>query len=367
MKGSVFKRGSVYAVRYDIGDGKNRSQKYKGGFRTKKEAQEYLNKVLSEVAEGSYVKPNKVHFSEFLIDWYHNSYKRSVAETTAETRLFYIEKHIIPSFGTMQLQTITTKMLDDFYNEKISSGLSGKTVREFHNILRRAFTQAVKWSLIKFNPVLDATPPVVTQKEVQPWSKEQTKKFLELLETKDREPIFELIIFTGLRKGEALGLKWEDIDLQRGKIRVVRSLARTKEKGLFLKDVKTQNSKRQVSITPYITQKLIEHREKQRNKIGEQINNLGMVFCTVEGSFKDPRNLLREFNQLIKEAGLPKTTIHDLRHLHATQLMINGVNPKVVQERLGHARVAITLDLYSHVNEDLQVEAAMGFEQNLFS
>lgn len=171
-----------------------------------------------------------------------------------------------------------------------------------------------------------------------------------------------MIIFTGLRRGEALGLKWEDVDFKKGKIRVVRSLAQTKDKGLFLKDVKTQSSKRQVSISPFLIKKLQEHKEKQQKYYGE----LELVFTSLEGTFKDPRNLLRDFNRLTKDAGLPKCTIHDLRHLHATQLMINGINPKVVQERLGHSRVAVTLDLYSHVNEDLQIDAALSFEQNFF-
>jgi integrase len=206
---------------------------------------------------------------------------------------------------------------------------------------------------------------LIHSKEIKIWTKQQSKQFLDFLESKGVDPIFDLIIFTGLRKGEALGLKWKDIDLDRGKIRVVRSLARTNEKGLFLKEVKTQKSKRQVSITSYLINKLKLHKEKQDKLYGGAQNE--MVFCSVEGTFKDPRNLLRDFNRLIIEAGLPKITIHDLRNLHATQLMIDGVNPKVVQERLGHSRVAITLDLYSHVNEDLQVEAAERFEKNFLT
>jgi integrase len=362
MKGSVFKRGNVYAVRYDVPNHEKRTQNYKGGFRTKKEAQEYLNKALSEIYEGNYVKPIKLSFGAFIEDWFNLSYKRSVAETTAETRWFYIEKHIIPYFGSTPIQHITTKKLDDFYTYKLEMGLSAKTVREFHNIMRRAFGQAIKWSLIKNNPALDASPPTITTKEVHPWTKEQTKRFLRLLDKQRFDPIFELIIFTGLRRGEALGLKWEDVDFKKGKIRVVRSLARTKDKGLFLKDVKTQSSKRQVSISPFLIKKLQEHKEKQQKYYGE----LELVFTSLEGTFKDPRNLLRDFNRLTKDAGLPKCTIHDLRHLHATQLMINGINPKVVQERLGHSRVAVTLDLYSHVNEDLQIDAALSFDQNFF-
>jgi len=297
------------------------------------------------------------------------SYRPSVEETTAETRWRYIEKHIMPFFGLTPLNLITTKKLDNFYYVKLKDGLSPKTVREFHNLLRSAFTQAVKWSLLKINPAIDATPPKILLKEIQLWTKEQTKDFLKILETEKVNPIFEVIIFTGLRRGEALGLKWDDIDFIKGKIHVRRSLAKIKEKGLFLKDVKTKSSRRQVSISPYLINRLQEYKRNQdqeKKVFGAAYQDNGMVFCTFEGKLKDPRNLLREFNRLIEKAKLPKITIHDLRHLHATQLMINGVNPKVVQERLGHSRVAITLDLYSHVNEDLQVEAAMRLENDFF-
>jgi integrase len=369
MKGSVFKRGKVYAIRYDAGNGGQRKQKYKGGFKTKKAAQEYLNKVLAELDEGTYVEPNKEPFTTYIESWFNMSYKPSVEETTAETRWRYIEKHIMPFFGETPLNLITTKKLDNFYYVKLKEGLSPKTVREFHNLLRSALTQAVKWSLLKINPALDATPPKLLQKEIQLWTKEQTKNFLKVLEAEKVYPIFELIIFSGLRRGEALGLKWDDIDFLKGKIHVRRSLAKIKEKGLYLKDVKTKCSKRQVSISPYLIKRLQEHKrnqDKEKKVLGAAYQDNGLVFCTFDGNLKDPRNLLREFDRLIKKANLPKITIHDLRHLHATQLMISGVNPKVVQERLGHSRVAITLDLYSHVNEDLQVEAAIRLENDFF-
>lgn len=224
MKGSIFKRGNIYAVRYDIdsGVGEKRIQKYKGGFKTKKEAQNFLHKVLNEINEGSYVIPNNIGFKSFIEDWFKKVYKRSVAETTAETRWFYLQKHIIPYFNQTSIQSITTKNLDEFYNKKLEVGLSAETVREFHNLLRRAFSQAIKWSLLKLNPAMDATPPKISRKEINPWTKEQTKTFLAVLEAKNVEPIFEVIIFTGLRKGEALGLKWEDIDFSKGKIHVTR-------------------------------------------------------------------------------------------------------------------------------------------------
>lgn len=220
-----------------------RKQKYKGGFKTKKAAQEYLNKVLAELDEGTYVEPNKESFSTYFENLFNMSYRPRVEETTAETRWKYVEKHIMPFLGDTPLNLITTKKLDDFYYVKLKEGLSPKTVCEFHNLLRSAFTQAVKWLLLKINPALDATPPKLLQMEIQLLTKEQTKDFLKVLETEKVNPIFELIIFSGLRRGEVLGLKLDDIDFLKAKIHVKRSLAKIKEKGLFLKEVKTKSFK----------------------------------------------------------------------------------------------------------------------------
>lgn len=371
MKGSIIKRGTKYAVRFDKGTtkGGKRAQGFKGGFKTKKEAQEYLNKVMYEIKEGKYKESSKIPFSKYIVEWFNTSYKNSVEETTAETRWYTVKNHFIPYFEDITIDKITTKMLDEFYNDKVDEELSAKTVREFHNLLRRAFAQAVKWGDLKHNPALDATPPKVKRKEVNPWTDEQTKQFLEVVTEAGEEMIYETFIFTGMRRGELLGLKWADIDLANAKIRISRSLARTKTRGLYLKDVKTKSSRRQISISTYLVEKLTKYKakqEKQKELLGEAYNDQNMVFCTFDGSYKDPRNLLREFYRYIKNSGVEKITLHDLRHLHATLLLIYGENPKVVSERLGHADVSTTLDIYSHVNSDLQKRAADRFEKHFF-
>jgi integrase len=369
MKGSILKKGIGYAVRFDKGKkkGGKRDQGYKGGFKTKKEAQEFLNKVLNEICDGKYLEPSKEPFSSFIENWFNTSYKRSVEETTAETRWFTVINHLIPYFGETPIDKITTKMLDDFYNDKLDEELAPKTVREFHNLLRRAFSQAVKWGYLKHNPALDATPPKVPRKEMKPWTEEQTQQFLDVVKEIGEETIYDGFIFTGMRRGELLGLNWSDIDFKNGKIRISRSLARTIKRGLFLKDVKTQSSRRQISISSYLIEKLKKHKEKQdqvKEQLGAAYHDQDLVFCTYTGNLKDPRNLLREFDRYIKKAEVPKITLHDLRHLHATLLLIYGENPKVVAERLGHAEVGTTLDIYSHVNQDLQQGASDRFEEN---
>lgn len=362
------KNGYYFRARFTDSNGK-KHQKYKSGFKRKQDAIDCYINMYQTYQEECCNDPLREPFNEHIRKWFNSTYKRSVAETTAETRWYSIEKHILPYFHNQMLDNITARMIDEFYNDKLDEGLASKTVREYHNLLNRAFTQAIKWSLIKENPVNEATPPKIQTKEVTPWTKEQTETFLRLVKESEDEAFYVVAIFTGMRRGEILGLKWEDIDLYQGKIHVQRSLARVKGKGLILKDVKTKKSKRQIAISPYVVFVLKKHREKQLSwskKMNGEFIEQGIVFSAMNGNLKDPNNQLRQFNKYIKQAGVPKVTIHDLRHLHATLMLKNGENPKVVSERLGHSRVGITLDIYSHVTPDLQDEAALRLEKSFF-
>jgi len=359
------KSGYYYRTRFTDSEGK-KHQRYFSGFGTKKEAEAHYKKTSLEYEQGikNETKINPGTFGEFIERWFNSSYKYSVAETTAYTNWSLIRRHILPYFSAYQLDQITSFMIVEFYASKLEGGLSPKTVREFHNILNRAFEEGVDLSVLEINPVKKAKPPKLHYKEHSVWTKKQTQKFLEGVEGTDNEVFYILAIFTGMRRGEILGLKWTDIDFEQGKIYVNRSLARVHGKGLVLKDVKTRRSRRQISISPYVILKL----QEQKAKFNPLLNlNNEMVFTSSTGNYKDPNNVLREFNRLVRLADVPKITIHDLRHLHATMLLKNGENPKVVSERLGHHDVGITLDIYSHVTPDIQDLAATRLEQSYFS
>ncbi|MDV2684010.1 site-specific integrase [Alkalihalophilus lindianensis] len=198
---------------------------------------------------------------------------------------------------------------------------------------------------------------------------EQAKHFLEITEKEKMHIPYLIAIFCGLRRGEVLGLKWEDIDLGKGKLRVRRSLTRINGR-LSFKEPKTLKSKRQISISPFVITKLKEHKNKQEvlmTRFAQVYQNNDLIICTEVGKPKEPRNLLREFYRLTEKANIPRISFHDLRHTHATHMLEIGENPKIVAERLGHTRVAITLDTYSHVNQDMQDRAADKFESAYFS
>lgn len=367
------KKTGKWYFRIDVGiDPKTgkRKQKYRGGFPTRKAAQDELTSIQSQVLDGSYFEPSIEMFEVFLNRWFDGIYRRSVEPTTAESRRHIVDKQIITYFNQKKLSDINTFMIDEFYEAKLEEGLSPGYIKIMHSILNQAFKKALNWKLIKYNPVLEASPPPVKSSKIKGlWTKYETKRFLELVTEKSVEIPYILGIFTGMRRGETLGLKWSDINFETGHIHVQRSLARTKENGLFFKSVKTESSDRIVVVSDYVINLLNEHQQRQqklKNKLGVSFIEHDLVNCTFDGKPIEPRNLLRQFQSLIKEANLPKITFHDLRHLHATTLMALGENPKVVADRLGHSRVQVTLDIYSHVSTELQRLTANKFEEDFF-
>ncbi|TFB14161.1 site-specific integrase [Filobacillus milosensis] len=367
----IKKKKKGYYFRIDVGQNPNtgkRKQQSFGPFKTKGIASKELIKVKNQIDEGSYFRESNDNFGDFVEKWFETSYTRSVEETTAESRRYLLNNHILTHFRHKSINEITTFDIDCFYADKLDEDYSPSYIRQMHNMLNKSFDQAVRWSLIKINPVMNANPPKIITKEKLTWSVEQVNLFRSLIINLNFEMAYILTIFTGMRRGEVLGLKWEDVDLTKGKISIKRSLSFVKGKGLIFKAPKTAKSKRQISISDYLISLLKKQKYKQERQIKKDssYNENNLVVCSEIGKPVDPSNLLRQFSRLIKKAELPKISFHDLRHTHATILMQQGENPKVVSERLGHSRVGITLDLYSHVNDDLQERAAQKFEESLF-
>ena len=361
---SIKKVGKVWSFRIDAGTdprtGK-RKQIYRSGFSSKKEALEEMYKLQMEVMSGTYNEPTKHLFQDFILNWLHGTYKHEVQSTSFEKAESTVKKHLIPYFQAIPLDKITTYDIDQLYAQKLQAGLANATVKIMHNILSKAFQKALKWGLIKKNPVVDTTPPSIKKKRKQIWSVEEAKTFLEVCEQEDYLIPFLLALFTGMRRGEILALRWKNVDLNKGVIHVEESLARTKAEGLFVKEVKTSHSKRDVFLSPSLREALATY------KLQQEEYPMNLVFPSKNGTYLEPRNLLRKYKVLIKKAKVPYIPFHNLRHTHATILMRMGENPKVVSERLGHARVGITLDIYSHTNEEMQKKTAERFDDNFWT
>jgi integrase len=288
---------------------------------------------------------------EYLERWLMNCVRGTVRPSTFEGHKHMVRPYIVPALGRLKLKDLNPAHVRGLYCEKLDSGLSTATVRKLHSILRKALKQAVLDGLVPRNVCDAVKPPKAERKEISPFDREQAKALLEVASGDRLEALYVLAIHTGMREGELLGLKWEDVDLERGVLRLRHGLVREGGK-TTLGDLKTPKSRRSVRLTRAAAGTLRSHLERQLEEM-ERIGSLyqpgGLVFATEIGTLINPSNLRnRSFKPLLKRAGLRDNCFHDLRHTCATLLLLQGTHPKLVQELLGHATIAMTLDTYSH-------------------
>ena len=331
-------------------------------FDTKREALAWLAEVRLKADRGLLPEPSRVTVGEYLAFWLENGAKPSVRPPTFRQYEQYVRNHLIPVLGNVKLQALKPADIQALYARRLGAGLSRRTVQLIHAVLHRALSQAVAWGLIAFNPADRVKAPRPARKEFKVLTPKEARRFLESAREWDYYPLFVLALTTGMRMGELLGLKWEDVDLEAGAVRVRRVLYRVK--GRWVEgEPKSAAGRRQVPIPAGVAAALKEHRKKVvelKLKAGPEWSaEFGeLVFPTPTGRPHHPRNVQRALKAVLKAAGLPDIRFHDLRHTHATLLLAEGVNPRVVQERLGHSQVSLTLGTYSHVLPDLQREAA---------
>ena len=252
-------------------------------------------------------------------------------------------------------------------NKNLAAGRSPRTVQYTHTVLRRALGRALKWGLVARNVATLVDRPRSVRQEMQSLSPEQARVFLQAAEGDRLEALYSVAIAVGLRQGEALGLRWDDVDLDAGKLRVRVALQRVNGK-LQLVGPKTAKSRRTIALPQTAVIALRKHRTRQleeRLRAGEHWQEMGLVFPSTIGTPHDARNVVRAFQKLLEQAGLPHMRFHDLRHTCASLLLAQGVHPRVVMEILGHSQISLTMDTYSHVIPSLQREAAQQMDAAL--
>ena len=307
---------------------------------------------------------------EYLDRWLADSVSDTVKATTFERYEQITRLHLKPALGRVKLKALTPAHVRGLYREKQQAGLSARTVRYIHTALHKALKQAVMDGLIPRNATEAVKPPQPTREEMRPLTPEQAKLLLQVAhESGDRlEALYVLAIHTGLRQGELLGLKWDDVDLDDGSLQVRRTLAITKN-GFVFTSPKTSGSRRSVKLTRRATEALRSHLERQLgeiDRVGSLWSENGLIFASETGEPLDRRAVTKlKFKPLLKRAGLPEIRFHDLRHTCATLLLTRNVNPKIVSEMLGHSTIAITLDTYSHVLPNMRDQAAAAMEEAL--
>lgn len=371
----IFKRGDRWAGSVELPrdpvTGK-RKRKWASG-RTKDEVEKKLIKVLHSVHTGTYTETSKIILAKYFENWLRDIKPDLTPQTYAGYEII-VNKHLIPKLGNIHLNKLQPIHIQNYITEARKEGradgkggLSSRTILHHYRLLNRALKNAVKLQLITRNvcdavdsPRPDKFEPTVPERDA----------FITILEaakdTKYEVPVY-LAATTGMRRGEVLGLKWEDINFENSTLRVMRALSITEE-GLELKAPKTKKSKRTIVLAPTMIDVLTKHKARQAEcklLLGKDYKKNDLVVCLDDGQPIHPNSFSDGFHDFLKNNKLPRIRFHDLRHTHATQLLELGIHPKIVSERLGHSTINITLDTYSHVMPNMQRDAVQQLDEKI--
>jgi integrase len=338
-----------------------RRRTYQTVYGTRKDAERVLREVLHQRDNGFERLPGKMSVAEFLNRWLDDYAAINVAPSTASRYRIAVSKHLAPHLGPLQLTSLRPVHVQRMHATCLGEGLSPRTVVQHHRILSEALKHAVRWQLIPANPAAAISPPRFERREMRFLTNTEYQDLLAAAEGSYLRPLIYLAVHTGARSGELLALRWSDIDFERRRLAVTRTVQRIAGEGLVFASPKTHRSRRPITLSADAIAFLREHRSAQnqhRLRLGPAFEDHGLVFCRPSGRALEPNAISQDFARLARTAGLQGLRFHDLRHTMASLMLAAGINPKVVSERLGHATVHITLDTYSHLLLDLQQEAA---------
>jgi len=375
MKGSIRQRSKgSWEVCVDIGRDPTtgrRLRHFESIKGPKRLAQQRLAELLVSIERGSYVKPKRVTLGQWLESWLDSYVKIHCSLRTKESYESEIQRHILPNLGQIPLSQLQPQHIQGYYAQALTvgrvnrrGGLSARTVEYHHRILSEALNHAVKMGFLVRNVAEAVEPPHPGHKDMVTLAAKDIPRFLRSARETPYYTLYCVTLFTGMRLGELLGLRWSDVDLNLASLSVVQALY--KRCGVCkMIEPKSAHSRRQIALSPSLVLLLHQYKAKQeveRILLGKPLNDSDLVFAHTDGSPLDPGTVTHTFTNVLCKAGLPHIRFHDLRHTHATLMLKAGVHPKVVQERLGHASISITLDTYSHVLPGLQEAAAQRFE-----
>lgn len=343
--------------------------------KTKEEVRKKRRELLVQHEAGQLVNAPNIKFGDWVTDWLAKHAKISTELTTWENYVSVAENHIIPALGRIMLSKLTTKHLQDLYAVKMTDGrkrgkggLSPTTIRRMHHVCQAALGQAVKQGLLLKNVASAVSLPKMKRAERVPLSAEQVKVFLQAAARERLYAAFYLLLATGMRRGEVLGLKWDDIDLDQGIVKVRRSLRKTNTQKQQFAEPKTAKSKRALLIGKSAVAVLKEHQERQLAEIeaaGEKYEKHNLVFCREDGHPLYPDVLNGIMDRILTAAKLPHTRVHDLRHTYATLQAQKGTPIKTLESLLGHTTPRMLTEVYLHAVPEAMVKAVENIEEVL--
>jgi integrase len=343
-------RGETWSFTVDVGrdlkTGK-RIQKTVSGFKDEKEARKACAKLQSDVEKGKRVDTPTV--SEFIKLYYETKAINQISQGTYNSDLIMIKKYINPKLGKFKVDKVTVQQIDMFYNELLLEGISRGYLKNIARVLSKTFRQATTWNYVLKNVVREAPVPSYKPAKVDVWSEETLIHFLNSSRDMHRHALYVLAGTSGMRKGEMLALHWSDIDVNKCRVEITKSLKYTPEKGIHEKTTKNTNAERSIIVPQSTIDALTELKKNQ-------LPGIDIVFDHI-GEYLQPTEVWRQFITDCKKLGLPRIKFHGLRHTHATLLLSKGFNPKVIAERLGDT-VETVMRTYAHVLPNMQQEVA---------
>ena len=390
MAGSIEKRGKnsyrlVCLAGYDLQGRPIKKTKTIHG--TKKDAEIELAKFVADVQKGMYVEGKSLKFTDFVEIWKRDYGSKELAPSTYKRYLGILESRIIPFFGHFRVDKIKPTDIMQFYDllskdtqivrrkdnngKKTGKPLSPKTILEHHRLLRAMLQKAVYWQMIPYNPASRVRPPKAKKPNINFYDDAQTIALIKALEGEELKfrVIILLTIFTGLRRGEVLGLEWQDINFKNSSLTVRQASQYVSSIGIYTKDPKTETSNRIISIPESIIKLLKEYKREQlknRLRLGDKWIETDRLFVQWNGAPMHPDTITRWFRQFLEDKNLPHITFHGLRHTHATLLISQGLDVRTVSNRLGHAQTSTTLNFYAHAFAKMDREASDKLDNLLY-
>ena len=352
----------------DPGTGKQVQKSFSG--KTQKEVAEKMRLAAVEVETGVYQEPNKITLSAWLATW-ESEYLSDVKPHTRASYHTQIVNHIVPSLGAVKLQSLKAPQIQKFYNSltKGDNPLSAKTVKNIHGVLHRALKQAVDIGYIRFNPSDAVTLPRVVKKEIHPLSTEQAAAFVKAVEGHRFETLYLVTLFTGMREGEVLGLKWDCVDFDKGIILIREQLQKQKGKGGQYVFTTLKNDKTRTIRPAARVMKLLRRQKRDQAlahlKAGQHWQESGLVFTNEIGQHLTFVTVYNDFKRVVTSLGLPDVRFHDLRHSYGVLAIRAGDDWKTISGNLGHATVSFTIDTYGHYMDEMKLDSSDRMERHL--
>ncbi len=361
MRGSIRRKRRKYGIGYEVvvdlgpdpltGRRRQRSRTY----HTRREADKALRDWIREIEHGYAGDGRRMTAGELIERWLREEARLTVRESTYPGYALRVRKHLLPAFGKVLLVRLTPAVIQAKYVEMVDSGVSPEVIRQSHVNLGQALKYGQRLGLVSSLPTAQVTLPRREHRQGSAWTLEQMRRFMEVARGRPLGLFYMLALTTGMRRGELLGLRWQDVDLDAGRLMVRQAYSMVGTRPKLVAETKTAGSVRTVALSPSVLLALRAHRERQeaqRQLVGDDWHDLGMVLSDGYGRPVHPCRVMDEMRRLVDLAAIPKLRIQDLRHMQVSLLLAAGVSIPEVSKRVGHKRASMTLDVYAHVLGD---------------